>query len=593
MICILSIFPSILVPQYASTIATGNIVLPQESSFNPLITEYNITSTANSGPNAIIAVPNHVFWFVEYNTGKIGEFNNQSKTFNDFHIPETGALPVSLANDTSGKIWFSDQNVPSIWSFDPSTFQFRQYLTNTANSKPTFVLIDESNNVWFTDTTANNVDKLDQSTGQITKYSPPTPGSGPVEMTLQRGTSYLWVTESYANRVARFDLNNPNAGFHEFTPTVSLQNPFGIVADTNGNIWVSEHGGSSIAELIPSSSTFRKYPTAQPIGFKDTAPATLVLDAMGRIWFVEHFANKVGRLDTRTGTLDEFDIPTVGLAYSLRNALDSGGNYWFSEYSANQIGMIPWNATSLVTFSGASMLGGVVDAGHAVSSRLTILNSRPTPVTVNLGITGTFTADGQTSGTRFSLSNSSVLINPNENLTIVARITPDSGLMSGIYTAGVVATYGNTSSIGFVFLQVRGNFSIVAFLLTYLPFILAAAAVALILTQVLIKRRRSTPNQNGAKVKPPVGTLFAIILTLTVLTVQMVPPSSAKCIGYTPPPGGGGSSGPDYFGLALDLGSLAFFAIVAYLMLRNWLRKKNAADDAKYAESKAESPSTP
>ena len=500
-------------------------------------------------------------------------------------FPEAGALPVSLANDTSGKIWFSDQNVPSVWSFDPSTSQFHQYPTNTANSKPTFVLIDASNNVWFTDTTANNIDKLDQSTGHITKYSPPTPGSGPVEMTLQRGTSYLWVTESYANKIARLDLNSPNAGFHEFTPTVSLQNPFGVVADTSGNIWVSEHGGSSIAELIPSNSTFRKYPTAQPVGFKDTAPATIVLDTVGRIWFVEHFANKVGRLDTHTGTLDEFDIPTAGLAYSLRNALDSSGNYWFSEYSANQIGMIRWNATSPVTFSRASILGVVVDAGQTVSSRLTILNSRASPITVDLGITSTFTAGGQTSAMEISLSNSSILLNPNENLTVTAKITPDPGLSSGIYTAGVVATLGNTSSIGLVFLQVRGNFSIVAFLLTYLPFILVFAAVALILIQFFTKRRRTISNRNNLKARPPIATLFAIILTLTVLTVQMVPPLSAKCIGYTPPPGGGGgSSGPDYFGLALDLGSLAFFALVAYLMLRNWLRKKDAADDAKYAE---------
>src|SRR5690349_16763161 len=99
MICILSIsFPEIVGPHYGNAMATGTIVIPQQSSSNPPITEYNITSTANSGPNAIIAVPNQIFWFVEYNTGKIGEFNAQNKIFNDFQIPETGALPVSLAN---------------------------------------------------------------------------------------------------------------------------------------------------------------------------------------------------------------------------------------------------------------------------------------------------------------------------------------------------------------------------------------------------------------------------------------------------------------------------------------------------------------
>ena len=574
-ICLLSLSAIITGQPSGSFHSISNSLISQQSSSDSSIAEFPIPYM-NPGPNAIVSAPNHIFWFVEYNTGEIGEFNETAKAFNQIPIPETGgAIPASLALDGLGRIWFTDQNKnnPSVWVLDASAspVAFHQYLTNTPNSTPVFVIVDNGNNdVWFTDTTANNIGKIDHLTGQMTKFTLPTSNSGPAELAFQNGTSYLWVTESFANKVARFDT--ASSSFQEFTPSISLVSPVGIAVDKNGNVWVSEHGASSIAELIPSNSTFRKYPTAQPSTYKTTAPATISIDKQGRFWFVEHFGNKVGRLDPATGIMDEFAIPTSGLAYSLRNALDPRGNFWFTEYTANQLGMIPSNATSPVVAS--SMLAPLaVNAGQTVTSQISLSVTTVSSVTVNLNVTSTFTTYGQTSASEVVLSNYTLALDPNQAKTVTLMITPDGNLPSGLYTAGIVATVGKTSSIGVVFLQVHGTFSTLNLLQTYLPAIVIAAASILVLTSILIRRgkARSAPLDSNPKV--PLGTIIVIGTILIVLAVQAIPPSTAKCIGLPPPPSDQQPAGPDYIGLGLDIGSLAFFVAVLYLILKN--RHKN------------------
>ena len=572
----LSLSTIILGQPYGLLNAPGSSLIPQQPSSNSPITEFPIPY-ANPGPNAIVSAPNHIFWFVEYNKGEIGEFNETSKAFSQIPIPpETGgAVPASLALDGLGRVWFTDQNKnnPSVWVLNASAspVTFHQYLTNTPNSTPVFVIVDNgTNDVWFTDTTANNIGNIDHLTGQITKFTMPTSNSGPAELALQNGTSYLWVTESFANKVARFDMASHN--FQEFTPSVSLVAPVGIAVDKNGNVWVSEHGASSIAELIPSNSTFRKYPTTQPSTYKTTAPATISIDKQGRFWFVEHFGNRVGRLDPTTGIMDEFAIPTSGLAYSLRNALDPSGNFWFTEYTANQLGMIPGNANSPVVAN--SVLAPLaVNAGQTVASQISLTDTAASSVAVTLNVTSTFTIYGQTFASEVALSNYSLVLNPNQAKTITLSITPDSNLPSGLYTAGIVAADGNTSTVAFVFLQVHGTFSILNLLQTYLPAIAIAAASISLLTSILIRRRRARSAPLDSNPKLPLGTIIAIGTILIVLAVQAIPPSTAKCIGLPPPPPNGQPAGPDYIGLGLDIGSLAFFVVVLYLILRS--RHKN------------------
>jgi streptogramin lyase len=480
------IFIVLALTGYSLPVLLTSVVEGQSTSGD--ITEYQIP-TSSSGPEAIVSAPNQVFWFTEFNTGKIGELFGQNGTIHDFKANATGAEAASLAVDKLGRIWFSDPSGHgSIWVFNTNTMTFRRFNTTTANSFPLSIFIDQDNNTWFTEVTADKIGEVLYSNSTMKEYDMPT-GSGPAVIAHQNGTPLLWITETYSNRIAKFNMTDHKL-LQEYTPTPVPASPLGIGLDGAGGVWIAEHGGSSVDEFFQSNSALRRFSTSCPTGgYAYTAPATVTIDAKGRLWFVEHLANRVGRLDPASNTLDEFSGVAYG-SYSVLNTLDSSGNFWFTQYAANEIGMIPANAVG----------------------------------------------------------------------------------------------------------QPQGCGSIVDTIASYLPEILVAAAGVLGASYLVITRRRRSHETVG-NAGPVVAALASIatiaisaLLMLSLLSTEIAAPL-AKCI--IPPggtgSGGGGQAGLDYFSIALDAGALAFFAIVAYLLWRDW-RKNRAAGASKNSDGRRPGP---
>jgi len=557
----------------ASRNVSSPMILRQSSPF--LISGYAVP-TANSVPDAIVAGLNHELWFTEYGAGKIGEFDSVANNFTEFSIPSAGAIPATLAFYGPDQVWFTDQNPnsPSVWMFNTTSHGFRQVLTNATNSSPVFVLADpNSRTVWFTDTTAAYLGEINTVSLHMTKFNAPAAYSGPVEIALQNGTSYLWVTE-ISGKIARFDTVTHT--FEEVTPSVPLSYPVGIVVDKQGSVWVSEHGGSSIARYVPSNSTWRKYPTTQAAAPPGTGPATLAVDSLGRFWFAEHYSNRIGRLDPVDNSIEEFSIPVPG-AYSLLNTLDESGNFWFAEAYGNSIGMIPKNATSSVSIRPVSTPSTVISSGETITSQFLVANNLPIQITLNLNVTSFFTTNYYTTRSEISLSEYSLTLAPGQNKTITATVTPDFSLSSGTYTAGLVTGYDNVSSIGVFFLEVSG--SPWYQLETVLPEILIGAAAVLAISLFILYRRKTAHHAISQKPVPKLSSAVSLLVLLFFL-IQQTGESWAKCPGLPPPSVPPTGSAPDYYGIALDLASIGFFGLVAYFLIRGRLRRgKSAKED--------------
>jgi streptogramin lyase len=530
-----------------------------------LITNYAIP-TSNSVPNAIIeGASNHTFWFTEFGAGKLGEISIPAGNITEYTVG-TGAMPATLALDNRGLIWFTDenQNSPGVWSFNATSQTFHHFSTGPSLSDPIFVLVDPTtNNVWFTDYYGNYLGEINSSTLVLIEYPIPTANSYPVEIAKQNGSTYLWITEA-TGRIARFDMTDHS--FQQFTPTVSLNYPVGIVVDKNNHVWVSEHGGSSVTEFIPSNSTWKKYPTSQATTSPGTGVATLAMDSQGRLWFAEHYANRIGRLDPATGQMDEFALPIAG-AYSLLDTVDTGGNFWFTEATANEIGTIPGNATAPFSSTVIATPGPSVTAGSSIQADFVISNKNLTnSVTLSLNVTSSFTSNYYTTKSEVSLSTYALTLGPGQSQVVTAVVTPDFSLDSGLYAAGIVVTHDDISSIDTFFLQVNSN--PLHKLETLLPEILISAAIVLLLVFLLLRRQKRISGSRKPSLDAKV-TQFVGLLVLFLFLIQKTGLAWGKCPGLPPPPSG---AGPDPYGIALDVGSIVFFAIVAYLLIRNRLR---------------------
>ena len=172
-----------------------------------------------------------------------------------------------------------------------------------------------------------------------------------------------------------------------------------------------------------------------------------------------------------------------------------------------------------------------------------------------------------------SLSTYSLTLGPGQNKTISATVTPDFSLSSGIYTSGLVASYDNVSTIGTFFLQV--NTSPWYRLETVLPEILITVAAILAVSLFLVNWRKATRQATTSRRVPKPSPAVSLLVLLFFL-IQQTGQSWAKCPGLPPPSLPPGGSGPDYYGIALDLATIAFFGLVAYFLIRNWRRGRAA-----------------
>ncbi|MBO0888259.1 hypothetical protein J2P12_04080 [Candidatus Bathyarchaeota archaeon] len=556
----------------------GQVALLLSANLQPSvsspITSYPIP-TQNSNPQAIVLGPdNHTLWFTEIGAGKIGEFSIMTNNVTrEIPVNESGAMPYTLAIGNRGLIWFTDANQisPSVWNLNVtgSTPVFHRILTNASPSDPIFVLVDNSTGyVWFTDYFGNYLGEITdpKSSAVSSKYPLPTANSGPVEIAKENGTSYLWISEA-SGRIVRFDTATRT--FQEFLPTVSLSYPVGIVVDKDGNVWVSEHYGSSVTEFIPSSSIWRKYPTSQSSISPGTGVATLSIDARGRLWFAEHFSSRVGRLDPSTGEMVEFPLQTAG-AYSLLNVIDGQGNFWFTESGSNEIGMIPGNVTSSLSVNPVGVPGGPLTAGSSATVEFNVTNTdRTNAVTIRLNVTSSFTTNFYTTKSEVGLSTYDLTLDPGKSAIVNLVATPDSSLSSGLYAVGLVANNNGVLTTNTFVLQVQEN--LLHRIESLLPIILVAAAA--LLASLLVFSRYRKKNTIGPR--KPEGSVSRAVLAVglaSLISIQSVSLAWAKCP-LPPPPGG--NSGVDFYGIALDAGAVVFFAVVAYFLVRGWLRGRN------------------
>jgi hypothetical protein len=271
--------------------------------------------------------------------------------------------------------------------------------------------------------------------------------------------------------------------------------------------------------------------------------------------------------------MEEFVIPTQG-AYSVLNALDSAGNFWFTEFSANQIGSIRANATTPVGVSSKPLQTTEVNSGQNTITEFVITNRLATPIEVMMNFSSSFSPTGQTSSAEVALNATTLNLNPQRSATVRASVTPDSSLSSGPYSIAVGASYGRTSTIAIVTLQVRGSTSLLGPLSQYPAVTLLAIGLLLSVAYFLLRRllsRKRLSNHELRSIAKILGLGSCVLLALLISTPMLVSPASAKCPGIPT----AGSSGPDYlditFAVVLPLVALGF---ILFLVVRDALRRR-------------------
>lgn len=116
----------------------------------------------------------------------------------------------------------------------------------------------------------------------------------------------------------------------------------------DGSLWYTGQGANKLGRLDPKTGEFKEY----PLKTQHSGPHGLVADKEGNIWFTAISGGYVGKLDPKTGDIAEYR-PSAGAQIDPHTPVfDHDGILWFTNEESNSIGRLdPKNGQITLTKS--------------------------------------------------------------------------------------------------------------------------------------------------------------------------------------------------------------------------------------------------
>ena len=337
------------------------VTYEKKSSF---INEFEVP-VDERGLEGITADANGTIWFFysTNTTSKVFNFDPIQKTFRDHQIQTNTAADNAVINLAAGHVvfdskrnavWFTDARTNSVGKIDITSGNIELVQIPTSNAGPMGIALSpDGMSIWLTEITGNKLARIDGHTMEIVEYSTGD-DSGPALLTFD-DKGVLWVSLSFSNSVLRVDpktlsSSDPSSAMTEFKlPGGDVFSPFGI-AVSGDKVYVSDHGSSRLVVTDTGFVNYLSYWTSPSNEFPTTLPSEVVADAEGNIYFPQHGGNRISMIESTTGVMTEYEIPTGPLSTAVFiTPQDKDGKVWFTEWAANKIAYL--DTISEVTFN--------------------------------------------------------------------------------------------------------------------------------------------------------------------------------------------------------------------------------------------------
>jgi virginiamycin B lyase len=118
-------------------------------------------------------------------------------------------------------------------------------------------------------------------------------------------------------------------------PTLGSR-PHDPLATKDGAIWWTGQLANKLGRVDPKTGAIREYTLTTP----HTGPHGLVEDKDGNIWFTGNHAGLIGKLDPKTGLTTEYKMPDPQARDTHTLIFDHDGILWFTVQQANMVGRL-------------------------------------------------------------------------------------------------------------------------------------------------------------------------------------------------------------------------------------------------------------
>jgi virginiamycin B lyase len=220
---------------------------------------------------------------------------------------------------------------------------FRQYPLPRSDSEAMRPAIDHQGRVWFGAMGQNALAVFDPRTRTF-RYLPLPQGHHGIMGIQVAPDDTIWFAEQFANYLGHYF---PATGHFQLYPLPWLTIPDPVHAgqmvtlpsapnelalDAHGAVWFTEFNADRLGRLDPRTGYMQHYPLAAKTSVQTLYPYGITIDPQGMIWFTESGTNQLGRLDPTTGALRLFTAPAPH-ALLMEVASDAQGGIWMTSFT--------------------------------------------------------------------------------------------------------------------------------------------------------------------------------------------------------------------------------------------------------------------
>ncbi len=254
----------------------------------------------------------------------------QHPEIKEWQVPWKQSRPRDPFVAPDGKVWFVGQRSDYLASLVPTTGQFQKFDLEEG-AGPHNLIVDTDGTVWYAGNRANHIGTLDPSTGKIEKIMMPDERARDPHTLVFDGRGNIWFTVQGGNFIGRLVKATRQVTLVE-APTVegsargSSSRPYGIEIDSRGRPWVVLFNTNLIGTVDPTTMKLTTF--TLPEGAR---PRRLVITSDDQVWYADYARGYLGRLDSKTGQVQEWQNPGGSQSRPYGMAIDRSERIWFVE----------------------------------------------------------------------------------------------------------------------------------------------------------------------------------------------------------------------------------------------------------------------
>jgi streptogramin lyase len=250
----------------------------------------------------------------------------------EYDLPKVTRQPHDVIVDSQGMVWYAAFGEPLIGKMDPKTGKVVEYPTPVV--KPDDVIgqlaleFDRDENLWIAMIFQGVIAKFDRKTEKFQVFSlPPELNKDYRELTFvspqnSHVDGKVWVNDSGSYNQLRLDIATGKWEEFESNP-LPRPNIYQMASDKQNNGWILMMGREDIGRIDAKTGKYTYFKTPTP----RSAPRRGMMDENGIFWFGENRGNKIGAFDTKTETFQEWASPIPEfLPYDVTG--DRNGEAW-------------------------------------------------------------------------------------------------------------------------------------------------------------------------------------------------------------------------------------------------------------------------